>query len=101
MERVGPDLAAERDALFLAGQLGQLLPLLLLSDLEQSRLENPHRGVAVAELRAFVLTLHDDVRRQVRDADGRVGRVDALTARARGAKDVDADFVVARRDAYV
>jgi hypothetical protein len=40
-------------------------------------------------LRAVGLALDDDVRRQVRDPNGRVGLVDVLPARARCAERVD------------
>jgi hypothetical protein len=41
-------------------------------------------------LRALVLALDDDARRQVRDAHGGVGLVDVLAAGAGGAVGVDA-----------
>ena len=44
-------------------------------------------------LAAFVLALHDDVRRQVREADGRARLVDVLAAGPAGAKRVFADVV--------
>src|SRR5213080_3519108 len=68
MKRVRADLTAEGDLLLLAGELVEPL------------FENSHRRVAVAKLRALVLALDDDARRQVRDADGRVGGVDPLAA---------------------
>ena len=42
-------------------------------------------------LRTAILTLHHQASWEVGDADGRVGFVDVLTARARGAEGVDAD----------
>src|SRR6185436_3394312 len=53
---------------------------------------------AVPELGALVLTLHDDARRQVRDAHGGVGGVDSLPSGPRGAEHVDADLVLADVD---
>src|SRR5437764_941485 len=95
LKRVRADLAAERDLLLLAGELRELLTLLLLSELEQARLEDPHRRVAVPELGALVLALDDDPRREVRDAHGGVGGVDPLPARSRRPEDVHADLVLA------
>src|SRR5205823_1369394 len=95
LKRVRADLAAERDLLLLAGELRELLALLLLSELEQARLEDPHRRVAVPELGALVLALDDDPRREVRDAHGGVGGVDPLPARSRRPEDVHADLVLA------
>src|SRR4030095_16357090 len=63
-ERVGADLAAEGDLLLLPGQVGQLLLLLLLVDLEEPRLEDAHRGIAVPELRALVLAGNHHAARQ-------------------------------------
>ena len=48
----------------------------------------PRRG-AVLVLRALGLTGHDDAGRQMGDADGGVGRVDVLAARARRSIRVD------------
>src|SRR5262244_1216360 len=55
MEGVGTDLATECDALLLARELRQLFFLLVRGQLEQPRLENPHGGVAITQLRALVL----------------------------------------------
>ena len=98
MKRVRADLVAERDLLLRARQLGQLLAPLLLGLLVEPRPENAERRVAVAQLRPFVLTLHDDARGQVRDAHRRVRGVHALPARAGRAINVDAQLVVANVD---
>src|SRR5712691_2237648 len=98
VERVRADLAAERDLLLVPGQLGQLIALLFLGDLVEARLEDTQRGVPVAELRTLVLTLDDEPRRQVRDSHGGVRRIDALPSRARRAKDVDPQIVLADAD---
>src|SRR2546426_9212432 len=50
-----------------------------------------------AKLRALVLALDDDARRQVRDADGRVGGVDPLAAGTGGAEDVHPDLILDRK----
>ncbi|EXI65161.1 MAG: hypothetical protein AW08_03433 [Candidatus Accumulibacter adjunctus] len=73
-----------------------VLELLLLGlplahfGLVEARLQHRHRFGAVAVLRAVVLALDDDVARQVRDADRRIGLVDVLAAGTRGAVGVDA-----------
>ena len=57
---------------------------------EQPRLQQRQRARAVLVLRALVLALDHDARRQVRDADGGIGLVDVLAAGAGGAIGVDA-----------
>src|SRR5438876_965858 len=94
MKRVRADLTAEGDLLLLAGELGELLALLLVRELVEPRFEDSHRRVAVAELRTLVLALDDDAGRQVRDADGRVGGVDPLAAGTGGPEDVHPDLVL-------
>src|SRR5437879_6468392 len=94
MERVRADLAAEGDLLLLAGELGELLALLLVRQPVEPRLEASPRRIAVAELRALVLALDDDARRQVGDADRRVGGVDPLAPGAGGPEDVHPDLVL-------
>src|SRR5262249_37436418 len=56
----------------------------------EPRLQHAHAFGAVAVLRAIVLALHHDPGREVGDAHRRLGLVDVLAARARGAVDVDA-----------
>src|SRR5207249_4022365 len=65
------------------------------------RLEDSHRRIAVAELRALVLALDDDARRQVGDADRRVGGVDPLAPGAGGPEDVHPDLVLPHADLHV
>ena len=60
--------------------------------LQQPRLEHLHGQLAVLVLRALVLALDHDARRQVGQADGRVGLVDVLAAGA-----PDARYVSTRR----
>ena len=73
-----------------------VLELLLLGlalaqlGLVQARLQHRHRLGAVAVLRAVVLALDDDSRRDVRDAHRRVGLVDVLAAGARRPVGIDA-----------
>jgi hypothetical protein len=68
--------------------------LLLLFQLLKARAQHAHRLLAVLYLRLLVLHRDDDARRHVRDAHGRVGRVDALAAGARRAEGVDAQVVL-------
>src|SRR5690606_8864803 len=78
----GPDLAgATRRRLGLGRLFGRRL---------QARREDLHRAGLVLQLRAFVLAGHHDAGGKVRDAHGRVGGVDTLTALAGRPVDVDA-----------
>ncbi|ABA50496.1 hypothetical protein BURPS1710b_3601 [Burkholderia pseudomallei 1710b] len=63
-----------------------LLVILLVLD---PRGEHLQRAILVLVLRAVVLALDDDSRRDVRDAHRRIGLVDVLAARARRAERVD------------
>jgi LysR family transcriptional regulator, chromosome initiation inhibitor len=73
---------------------GQFAGLFLAAALKQLGLEHGHRGRPVLDLGALVLAGHHDPGRQMRDPDGRVGRVHTLTAGTRGAEHVHADLVV-------
>jgi len=59
----------------------------------QARPENFHGLRFVFVLRAFVLALHDEARRQMRQAHGRVGFIDMLPARAARAIRIDSQIV--------
>ena len=99
-EVVGADLLRARARADLRQPLRRLLGLLRRQlALEQPRAQHAHRPVAVLELRLLVLHRDDHAGRLVRDAHGRVGRVDRLPARARGA--VDVDLQVVRVDLHV
>ena len=63
-------------------------PLAIL-EIEKPRAKNFHRFVFVLELRSLVLANDDKPRRIVRDTNRGVGRIDALTAGAAGAKHID------------
>src|SRR4051794_8577708 len=80
-EHVGADLVApaRRDV---AGELLLLRVLLLLLEQEQARREHPHGGGPVLDLALLVLHRHHRAGREMRDAHGRVGRVDRLAAGA-------------------
>ena len=72
---------------------GDLVEVLRVFEVEDARAQLLEGLVEVLELRLLVLALHDDARGDVGQADGRVGRVDRLSAGARGAEDVLADVV--------
>ena len=80
MHEVGANLVPELDALALARRRIDGLPLLLELHLVEARLQDAHRHGAVGVLAALVLTRDDEVRRQVRDPDGRVRHVHVLAA---------------------
>ena len=89
-EVVGPDLLRALAGADLGAPVGGQLGLLLGDlGLVEPRAQDLERALAVLQLRLLVLHRDDDAGRLVRDADGRVGRVDRLPARARGAVDVD------------
>ena len=81
--------------------LRQLLLPLLLGELGQPGLEDPHRGLLVRRLGALVLALDDDAGRQVRDPDGGVGLVDVLAAGALRAIGVDSQVALVDLDVAV
>ena len=65
----------------------------VLRGLQQPGAQHPQAGLAVLQLALLVLHRHDGAGRDVRDAHGRVGGVDALPARAGRAEHVDAQVV--------
>ena len=74
--------------------LGTKLCLLLLElHLVQTGAQHLHADFAVLDLGALLLRLHHRVGGDVRDAHGRVGRVDALAARAGRAVRIDAQVL--------
>src|SRR5262245_47992938 len=76
---------------------GDLLLLLLARPVEQARAQDLERLGLVLVLRLLVLAGHDQVGGQMGHPDGRVGRVDALPARARRPIDVDAQVLLLDR----
>jgi hypothetical protein len=97
LENVGANLAAKADLALLAVVLLHLGALLVQLQFVEAGLEHAHGRGAVLDLRALVLAGDDEAARDVGDAHGRVGRVDALAARTAGAVDVDADVRTRRR----
>ena len=71
---------------------------LLHLDFVEPGAQHLHRLRAVLDLRLFVLLRDDDAGRDVRDAHGGVGRVDALAAGAARAERVDAQVLVVDLD---
>ena len=98
-EVVGADLLrALAGADLAAAILGDRVLLLAQLHLVEPRAQHLHRLRAVLDLRLLVLLRDDDAGRDVRDADGGVGRVDALAARAARAERVDAQVLVVDLD---
>src|SRR5450631_1107881 len=93
LENVGANLAAETDLALFSVVLFHLGALLVELEFVEAGLEHIHRGGAVLDLRALVLAGDDEAARDVGDAHGGVGGVDALAARTAGAVDVDADVL--------
>ena len=83
---VGADLLGTVARADLCQTLGALGSLLLGEHLlVEASAKDGHRRDLVLQLGLLILRLHDQAGRQVRDAHGGVGRVDALAARAAGA----------------
>ena len=93
-ERVGADLAAERDVALLARDLRELVGALLAHAFGQARGEDLHRACLVLGLRSLVLARHDDAGGQVGDAHRGVGDVHVLAAGARRPVGVDAQVLL-------
>ena len=68
--------------------------MLLELHLSEFAAEDFHSFFFVLELGAFVLDGNDSIRREVGDADGGIGRVDALAAMAAGVINVDSEVLV-------
>ncbi len=61
-------------------------------DVPDARGQHAQSGRPVGVLRTAILTFGDDAGRDVRDAHGRIGLVDVLTAGSRGAEGIDAQI---------
>ena len=94
VQDVGADLVAPAGLDVLPLEHGDLGLALGDAALEQAGAEDLHRRLAVLVLRALVLALGHDARREVGEAHGRVGLVDVLPAGALGAERLDAQLVV-------
>src|SRR2546423_6422406 len=94
-EVVGPDLGRAITGAHLRSPLAGTGGLLLGDHLvEQAGAQHFERLDLVLQLALLVLALHHEIRGQVGDAYGAVGRVDALTARSLGAEHVDPEVLV-------
>ena len=71
---------------------------LLQFGLIEARLQHGHGRGAILVLRTLLLAGNDDAGRHVRDADGRVGRVDVLAASARRTIGVNLEVALADLD---
>ena len=91
VENVAADLVAKPDVVLGTTQLIECLGTLLELQLVELRAQDAHARRLVLDLASLVLAGDDDARGDVRDAHGRVGRVDALAAGAACMVDVDAD----------
>ena len=101
-EVVGADLGAAVAGRDLRLALRRVLRLLLLQlGVVEARAQHLHRLRAVLDLRALVLAGDDEAGRQVGDAHGGVGGVDALPAGAAGAVDVDAEVLLLDVDVHL
>ena len=60
----------------------------------EARTQQFHRNLAIFVLRTFILTLHDNAGRLVRNPNGRIGDVDMLSSRAAGAIAINAKFIL-------
>src|SRR5215218_7067213 len=101
LQHIAADLVAPADVGF-RGVCGIRLSLALLKlSFVQPSLELLHRGCAVLVLRSLVLAGDDNPRRNVRDPDRAVGRIDVLSARAGCAIGVDTKVLVLDLDVDV
>ncbi len=98
LENVGPDLAAPTDVAFFAVVFFLFGPFFVHLDFVEAGFENGEGSGAVFDLGAVVLAGDNESGGKVGDADGGVGGVDALSAVATGAVDIDADVFVENFD---
>ena len=98
VEEVAADLRSPGDVFDLAALLREPFGAFALLELDQLRAQELHRRRLVLGLRALVLALDDDPARDVGDPHRRVGLVDVLAARSRGAVGVDPQLGVVDLD---
>ena len=89
MENVGANLTAPTDFALFTLYLRQLLLALFPLFLVKTRLQDFNGAFTVLDLRSLRLTRHNDSGRDVRNAHGRIRRIDVLTACTTGAVGVD------------
>ena len=101
-EIVGADLGAAIAGRDLRAPLRRVLGL-RLGELRvvEPRAQHLHGARPVLDLRPLVLTGDHEPARQVGDAHGRIGRVDALPTATAGAVDVHAQVLLAHLDVHV
>ena len=75
-------------------EVSQTGGLLLVLELSEARAQDSESRLAVLNLAAFVLNRNDDTSRQMGNAHCRVGRINALSAFATTAVDVDPEVFV-------
>ena len=92
-ENVVADLAAPFDLELCALDIGDLVQMLTLLDLDELRAQHPHTRLAVLELIALRLAGDDDAGRLVNETHGGACLVDVLAARAGGAVDLHFDIL--------
>ena len=98
VEDVAPDLVAPARLHVLALQAAAARPPSPRGARSRSRARGPSRDLRFCGLRALVLALGDDPRREVGEPDRRVGLVDVLAAGAGRAVRVDPDLVPVELD---
>src|SRR5215218_9965140 len=102
VQGVGADrFAAEAGVGSAAAFLRQQRLAFLLGPLHEPCLQNAQRRLLVRRLRALVLALDDDARREVREPHGRVGLVDVLAACSLRAVRVDLEVALVDLDRRV
>ena len=89
IEYIGTNLAAPAHIGFALFNDRRLRASLLHFEFVQLGLELIHRRCLVLVLRTVILALHDDVRRQMRDAHGRLCSIDVLATGTTGPVHID------------
>jgi hypothetical protein len=97
-QHVAADLAAEVDVELGILGLARLFLLLLQLVLVEACAELLERAVAVLVLRALVLALDHDSRRNVRNPDSGIGRIHMLSAFSGGSTRIDAQILLFDND---
>ena len=80
LKHIGTNLIAPCDLPVIASQLIDPFLMFPFFQLDEFRCQHFHGHLSVLVLRSFVLTGYDDIGRQMRNTDGRIRRVDVLTA---------------------